>query len=200
MESSFAFCENTILFKAVAATCPWGTCAPGVAAGPCSAGHDDFEGGGSRFVWLVDLESVGGAADGEFVTAGTCGGVAVTVLHVRAGESPEVLNTDGRHGEPLGVPVDGDRGVGEIAADGDRPIPVLLRTPRDVIPGIGAVDRHLRRAGELSLGPCGAGTDSGDSKRSDGRDDHSVRHKATSILDDGTSWACNDDAILRARE
>jgi hypothetical protein len=66
--------------------------------------------------------------------------------------------------------------VRKIAADGYRPIPVLLPTLRDVTSRLGAVDRHLCGTGELALGPRGAGTDPGDSNRGDGRGDQSVRH------------------------
>src|ERR1700733_7527266 len=151
MESSFAFCENTILSAAVDANAP---AASGVR---WSAGDDDFEGRRSRFIRLVGFEPVGGAGDVELVPTHAHVGAAATAPGVHPGEPTQIAD-----GHRLGCCrlrplVDDNLGSGKVAADIDGPSPLQLTALHDVEIRVVAVDGHRCRAGELGWGSRGGG-------------------------------------------
>src|SRR6202012_1016041 len=193
MKSSFAICENTILFEGSAATCPIRE----TRRRGGSAGHDDFERGGGRFTGLVGLVAVGGTADGELVTGHAHVGVDAASAGVHAGEPAEVFDVDRLGDRRLRPLVDDKLGSGEIAPDIDCPGPLQLTALDDVEIAVLAVDGHRCRTGDLVRWGRRARSEQGDGEYR-GQDD-SVPHRITSILADEVLRACSD-AILAKRE
>src|ERR1700758_3946124 len=172
MESSFAFCENTILKGRLIATLQ----------GRGSALGDDLEGGAGRFPRLVDPVTVGRSGDRESAVVMGHGGIAPATLRVHPGETTQILDPHGFGGHRFLAVIDDNLGAGNIAANSDRPDPLHLGAVDDLKFRIVPVDGHGRRVGRLSLRPRSTCPQAGDGGRGGGRRCDSVPHWVTSIL------------------